>query len=291
MVTNVVDPEGDPTLGDYFDKTLGTINNAVFTTLFFDVSFGAFKSVELDEDGNTVYEDEPVEETAKTEFKARLTTKAGLPILNAQGKPRIITITEGTKYQPVPEVRKPARQLKDPKTPKVSGPTAPFLVVFLAAGAVFFTFWHGFINFRGFKHAIDIVRGKFSSADDAGEIPPFRALTSALSATVGLGNIAGVAIAVKLGGPGAIFWMMFLGFFGMTAKFHESSLAQMFRIKNDDGTVSGGPMYYLDRGLKQINPALAVPGKVLAIIFAVFCMGAALGGGERLQVLGVGHGS
>ena len=104
-----------------------------------------------------------------------------------------------------------------------------------------------------------------------------------MSATVGLGNIAGVAIAVKLGGPGAIFWMMFLGLFGMTAKFHESSLAQMFRVKNPDGSISGGPMYYLDHGFKKINNGMGTLGKVLAIIFAVFCMGASLGGGNMFQ--------
>ena len=281
MVTNVVEPDGDPSLGDRFDATLSTINTAAFTTLFFDVSFGAFKSEVVDEQGNTIYEDEPVPGEAEADFKAILTTKAGLPILTADGKPRVITVTKGSTYQPVPEVGKPARQLKDPKTPQTEGAELKFLVVFLALGAIFFTFWHGLINFRGFKHAIDIVRGKFTSKDDTGEIPPFRALTSALSATVGLGNIAGVAIAVKTGGPGAIFWMMFLGFFGMTAKFHESALAQMFRIKNDDGTVSGGPMYVLDKGFKQIG--LGPFGKVLAVIFAVFCMCAALGGGNMFQ--------
>lgn len=173
----------------------------------------------------------------------------------------------------------------DPETgnPVTKTANVPFMVVFLAAGAVFFTFWHGFINIRGFKHAIDVVRGKFSDPSDPGDLPPFRALTSALSATVGLGNIASVAIAVKTGGPGAIFWMMFLGLFGMTAKFHESTLAQIFRRQNPDGTVSGGPMFYLEEGLKQINPAMGYVGKVLAIIFAVFCMLAALGGGNMFQ--------
>ncbi|MFN3168846.1 MAG: alanine/glycine:cation symporter family protein [Phycisphaeraceae bacterium] len=282
-VTNVIEPAGDPTLGERFDGTLNAINGVVFGTLFRDVSFGAFQHTVTDDQGNVVYEDEPAKETAKAQFQAYLTTKSGQPILDAQGNPRIVTVKQGDTYQPVPEIGKPLRRLKDPKTAKVEGPTAPFLVVFLAAGAIFFTLWHGFINVRGFKHAIDIVRGKFSSSNDAGDIPPFRALTSALSATVGLGNIAGVAIAVKLGGPGAIFWMMFLGLFGMTAKFHESTLAQMFRIKNDDGTVSGGPMYVLDQGFKRINGGVGVVGKVLAVIFAVFCMCAALGGGNMFQ--------
>jgi len=127
------------------------------------------------------------------------------------------------------------------------------------------------------------VRGKFSTADDPGDITPFRALTSALSATVGLGNIAGVAIALNRGGPGAIFWMMVLGIFGMTAKYHESTLAQIFRKKNEDGTISGGPMYYLDQGLPQVHPSLRVPGKVLAIMFALFCIAASFGGGNMFQ--------
>jgi AGCS family alanine or glycine:cation symporter len=280
LVTNLELPASDPTLGDRFDSTLGAINTAVFTTLFFDVSFGAFRAEEVDEAGNTVYEIKAIEKEADTEFEAILTTRAGFPIQKPNGEYRTITVPVGAKYQPVSAPGKPDTEQGDPT---VSGPKAPFLVVFLALGAIFFTIWHGFINIRGFKHAIDIVRGKFSRSDDEGEIPPFRALTSALSATVGLGNIAGVAIAVKLGGPGAIFWMMFLGLFGMTAKFHESSLAQMFRIKNPDGSVSGGPMYYLDHGFKQINNGMGALGKVLAIIFAVFCMGASLGGGNMFQ--------
>ncbi|MEM6459544.1 MAG: alanine/glycine:cation symporter family protein [Planctomycetota bacterium] len=159
----------------------------------------------------------------------------------------------------------------------------PFLVVWLGFGAVFYTVYHGFINVRGMRHALQIVRGKWAGAGDTGDIPPFRALTSALSATVGLGNIAGVAIAMVTGGPGALFWMMVLGLFGMTSKFHETTLAQMFRVKNADGTMSGGPMFFLDRGLKQVHPGLAPVGKVLAVVFAMFLMGAALGGGNMFQ--------
>ena len=280
LVTSIELPAGDPTLGDRFDSTLSTINTAVFTTLFFDVSFGAFRSEVVDESGNPAYEIKAVQKEADAEFEAILTTRSGIPIKKPNGEYRTITVPAGAKYQPVSTAGKPDTEQGDQL---ISGPKAPFLVVFLALGAIFFTFWHGFINIRGFKHAIDIVRGKFSRKDDDGEIPPFRALTSALSATVGLGNIAGVAIAVKLGGPGAIFWMMFLGLFGMTAKFHESSLAQMFRVKNPDGSISGGPMYYLDHGFKKINNGMGTLGKVLAIIFAVFCMGASLGGGNMFQ--------
>jgi AGCS family alanine or glycine:cation symporter len=163
------------------------------------------------------------------------------------------------------------------------GVSLPFLVVWLGFGAFFYTLYHGFINLRAFRHAWQIVRGKWAASDDTGDIPPFRALTSALSATVGLGNIAGVAIAMVVGGPGALFWMMVLGLFGMTSKFHETTLAQMYRIKNPDGSMSGGPMYFLDRGFKDINPKLAPLGKVLAIVFAFFLMGAAIGGGNMFQ--------
>ena len=166
---------------------------------------------------------------------------------------------------------------------KLIEPAVPFLVIFLTLGAVFFTLWHRFINIRAFFHAWKIVFGKYTHKSDVGDLTPFRALTSALSATVGLGNIASVAVAMVMGGPGALFWMMFLGLCGMCAKFHESTLAQMFRVKNEDGTISGGPMYYLDKGLKQVHPSLAGLGKTLAIIFAIFCMFAALGGGNMFQ--------
>ncbi|MEM6821139.1 MAG: alanine/glycine:cation symporter family protein [Verrucomicrobiota bacterium] len=176
-------------------------------------------------------------------------------------------------------------EVTDPKTGEVSkeGPKLPFLVVYLAIGAVFFTLYHRFINLRGFRHAIEVVRGKYNKGEQEGDITPFRALTSALSATVGLGNIAGVAVAMVLGGPGALFWMMFLGLFGMTSKFHESTLAQMYRTKNPDGTISGGPMFYLSEGLGEMGGFWKPAGKIIAVVFAVFCMGASLGGGNMFQ--------
>lgn len=167
---------------------------------------------------------------------------------------------------------------KDPK------PVAfPFIVGVLMVGAVFFTLWFRFINFRGFRHAIDVVRGKFDNPNDVGEISHFRALTSALSATVGLGNIAGVAIAIRLGGPGAVFWMVTMALFGMSAKFSSCTLAQLFRQENKDGSISGGPMYYLDIGLKKKGPGFAKLGKGLAVMFAVMVMGGAIGGGNMFQ--------
>ncbi len=157
----------------------------------------------------------------------------------------------------------------------------PVIVWVLMLGAIFFTIYHSFINFRGFKHSLDVVKGKYDDPNHPGEISHFQALTSALSATVGLGNIAGVAVAVGVGGPGAVFWMIILGLFGMTSKFHECTLAQFYRKVDKDGTVHGGPMYYLSLGLKERG--LGALGKILAIVFAVFCIGGSFGGGNMFQ--------
>ena len=160
--------------------------------------------------------------------------------------------------------------------------SVPLMVALLFFGAIFFTFYFGFINLRGFTHALRVVAGKYDREDDVGDISHFRALTSALSATVGLGNIAGVAIAIQRGGPGAIFWMVLAAVFGMTAKFSSCTLAQLYRQKNADGSISGGPMYYLDIGLKERG--FGVLGKVLGVIFAIFAIAGCLGGGGMFQV-------
>lgn len=157
----------------------------------------------------------------------------------------------------------------------------PLVVWILMLGSIFYTFFYGFLNIRGFKHAIDVVRGKYDDPDHPGEISHFQALTSALSATVGLGNIAGVAVAIGVGGPGAAVWMMLMGLFGMSAKFHECSLAQVYRTVDEDGTVHGGPMYYLERGLGEMG--LATLGKILAVIFAIFAIMGSFGGGNMFQ--------
>ena len=127
----------------------------------------------------------------------------------------------------------------------------PLIVIVLLFGAVYFTFYFNFINVRGFTHAIDIVKGKYDNPDDDGQISHFQALTSALSATIGLGNIAGVAVAVSLGGPGAVFWMIFIAFFSMSAKFVSCTLGQLYRKVHPDGSIDGGPMYYLQYGLSE----------------------------------------
>lgn len=157
----------------------------------------------------------------------------------------------------------------------------PFVVVWLVLGATFFTIRMKFINIRGFKHAIDLIKGKFDNPNDKGEVSHFQALATALSATVGLGNIAGVAIAITVGGPGATFWMIIAGLLGMSSKFTEVTLGVKYRKINENGEVSGGPMYYLSNALKKRN--LGVLGKFLAAIFAILVIGASLGGGNMFQ--------
>lgn len=157
----------------------------------------------------------------------------------------------------------------------------PLIVAWLAIAATIFTIYFGFIQLRGFGHAIALVSGKYSDPNDAGEVSHFQALATALSGTVGLGNIAGVAVAISIGGPGATFWMILVGFLGMASKFVECTLAVKYRRENADGTISGGPMYSLSRGLA----AKGMPGigKFLAVFFAVCCILGSLGGGNMFQ--------
>jgi alanine or glycine:cation symporter, AGCS family len=170
------------------------------------------------------------------------------------------------------------------KTSKDNGIVLPFAVFWLALGAAFFTLRMGFINLRGFRHAIDVVRGKYTDPNNqgTGDVSHFQALAAALSATVGLGNIAGVAIAVAIGGPGATFWMILAGLLGMTSKFTECSLGQKYRKVRPDGTVMGGAMYYLSDGLKRRG--LGGLGMVLAVTFAILCVGGSIAGGNSYQV-------
>lgn len=157
----------------------------------------------------------------------------------------------------------------------------PFVVVWLVLGALYFTIRMKFINIRGFKHAIELIRGQYDKPNDKGEVSHFQALATALSATVGLGNIAGVAIAITVGGPGATFWMIIAGLLGMASKFTEVTLGVKYRNINEYGEVSGGPMFYLSKALAKRN--LGNLGKVLAVIFAILVIGASLGGGNMFQ--------
>jgi AGCS family alanine or glycine:cation symporter len=159
----------------------------------------------------------------------------------------------------------------------------PLIVLWLVFGALFFTLRMRFVNLRLFRHAIDVVRGKYTNPNSVGEVSHFQALTSALSATVGLGNIAGVAIAVGIGGPGATFWMIVAGFLGMASKFTECTLGQKYRTVSESGEVMGGAMHYLSRGLKS-ERGLPKVGQGLAILFCILCVGASFGGGNAFQV-------
>lgn len=157
----------------------------------------------------------------------------------------------------------------------------PLVVLVLIGAAVFFTIRFDFVNLRGLRHAFDVVRGRYDDPNTPGEVSHFQALNAALSATVGLGNIAGVAIAVSVGGPGAVFWMMMAALFGMTSKFAECTLGVMYRRVDANGNVQGGPMVYLRDGLAEIGlPRL---GKYLSVTFAVLCIGGSFGGGNMFQ--------
>jgi len=183
------------------------------------------------------------------------------------------------------------------KIPITESVGVPWVLIVLIVGAAYFTIYFKFINFSGFFTAINVVRGKYDNVDSqqpqedilktikiegAGEVSHFQVLTAALSATVGLGNIAGVAIALSIGGAGATFWMILIGLLGMASKFVECTLGVKYREISEDGTVFGGPMYYLKKGLGELGFKNA--GKILAVIFAIMCVGGSFGGGNMFQV-------
>lgn len=157
----------------------------------------------------------------------------------------------------------------------VLGVQVPLVVAWLVAAALFFTLYLNFLNLRGFKHAIRLVRGDYSKASDPGEVTHFQALATAVSGTVGIGNIGGVAVAISAGGPGATFWMIVAGLLAMSTKFVECALGTMYRRENPDGSVSGGPMYYLERGLSDRGkPGLGrAVGRFYALGIVVGCLG------------------
>ena len=180
----------------------------------------------------------------------------------------------------------------------------PFVLILLVGSALFFTLYFGFPNFRYFKTAINIVRGKFDDLDHhsvgnselaidgdivdtigdeskEGEVTHFQALATAVSGTVGNGNIAGVALAIALGGPGATFWMVVCGLLGMSTKFVECTLGVQYRDVGEDGTIYGGPMYYISKGLKE--KGFTILGKIAAVFFAIFAIGGSFGGGNAAQ--------
>ena len=157
----------------------------------------------------------------------------------------------------------------------------PLVLFVMVTGGIFFTFRYGFINVTLFRHAIDVLKGDYDNPDDEGEISHFQALTSALSATVGLGNIAGVAVAIGAGGPGAVFWIWIVAFFGMCLKFSSCTFAQLYRIKDSRGEMLGGPMVYLSEGLKR--KGFTNIGKLFGGFFAMMTILASFGGGNLFQ--------
>lgn len=163
----------------------------------------------------------------------------------------------------------------------------PFVIFLLVGSALFFTIYFGFPNIRYFWTSINVVRGKYDDVDKNnsdskdGEVSHFQALATAVSGTVGNGNIAGVALAIALGGPGATFWMIICGLLGMSTKFVECTLGVHYRDVDENGVVYGGPMYYLSKGLK--SKGFVTLGKVSAVLFAIFCIGGSFGGGNAAQ--------
>tara|TARA_B100000902_G_scaffold400059_1_gene475371 strand:+ start:27177 stop:28727 length:1551 start_codon:yes stop_codon:yes gene_type:complete len=173
----------------------------------------------------------------------------------------------------------------------------PFVLILLVFSAIFFTIYFVFPNIRYFKIAVNTVRGKYDDLENTqiqndikdtikdeskhGEVSHFQALATAVSGTVGNGNIAGVALAIALGGPGATFWMIICGLLGMSTKFVECTLGVQYRDVGEDGTVYGGPMYYISKGLK--DRGFKFFGKIAAVLFAIFCIGGSFGGGNAAQ--------
>jgi AGCS family alanine or glycine:cation symporter len=167
--------------------------------------------------------------------------------------------------------------------PTIGETQLPLVVILLVGGAIFFSVYNQFINLRGFRHSIDVTRGAYDDPDDPGETTHFQALMTALSATVGLGNIAGVAVAVSLGGPGATFWMVVAAFFGMCTKFVECSLGVKYRNEYEDGHVSGGPMYYIDRLSDKFSWMPDGVSKAFAAFFALATIAGGLGAANMFQ--------
>ncbi len=157
----------------------------------------------------------------------------------------------------------------------------PFIVLWLVFASLYFSFYFNFVNIFYFKRALKVAFGKYDSPNHPGEITHFQSFTAAMSGTIGLGNIAGVAVAISIGGPGAMLWMILTAFFGMTLKFVEVSLGHKYRVIHEDGTVSGGAIRYLSDGLGNIGYEKL--GKFLAVFFAICCIGGSFGGGNMFQ--------
>lgn len=202
---------------------------------------------------------------------------------------------DGAESGTLANIEKSINELFDPIAEKLSafvfaeitvfGATFPWIVAWLVVAGAIFTGYFGFIQFRGFKLATQIVRGQYTRDDEPGEISHFQALSSAVSGTVGLGNIAGVGVAVTIGGAGATFWMILCGLLGMCTKFVECTLGVKYRTIHEDGTVSGGPMHYLRKGIAEKLPGNLgkVVGSVLAVLASIMILFFGIGGGNMFQ--------
>ncbi|MCB7480946.1 amino acid carrier protein [Christiangramia sediminis] len=201
----------------------------------------------------------------------------GEVIYNSENKQHVIE--QGAQYFAAIEYDEPIALLHPNGDPQQK--SIPFIVVWLVLGALFFTIRLGFINIRGFKHALELAKGKYDDPNAPGQVTHFQALATAVSGTVGLGNIAGVAVAISLGGAGATMWMILAGLLGMSSKFVECTLGVKYRFINSEGRVFGGPMNYLRYGLEKRNKRGL--GKFLAAFFAILAIGASFGGGNMFQ--------
>ncbi len=221
--------------------------------------------------------EEAIEVTANASGTLKYLANEGEVIYNSENKEHVIEEGAHNLAQIVYDEKIPLTHPNgDPQTKNI-----PFIVVWLLFGALFFTIRMGFINIRGFKHSLQLARGKYDDPNAPGQVTHFQALATAVSGTVGLGNIAGVAVAVSLGGAGATFWMIIAGLLGMSSKFVECTLGVKYRFINKEGRVFGGPMNYLRYGLEKRNKKGL--GKVLAGLFAVLAIGASFGGGNMFQ--------
>ncbi len=271
----------------------------IFLVLFFTAfPFRASAAVSLDDRINSVVE--PASDAVggllftPLTFRKPDTSPVAGTVTAVDEEQRTVTVMTAAGEERVIKLKPKGMLLVEPGIAVLEGAdltigiVIPFILAWLMVGSVFFTLVFRFVNFRLFKLALDIVRGKHDDPDDPGEVTHFQALTAALSGTVGLGNIAGVAIAISVGGPGATFWMVLAGLFGMSIKFVECTLGVKFRhIDPKTGVVHGGPMWYLSRGISQRFNGSAFGtalGTFLAVMSAVLVIGGSIGGGNMFQV-------
>jgi AGCS family alanine or glycine:cation symporter len=318
--------EDDKTVQQRVDEAFAEVNDYLIPVLFFDVLRGAADpdieavdakladartrladALALPEDDRDPLVVDNVKREVKTlsMWKATLDAKAAAPAnlkIAREGLERLEKAAAGSEDELVKKALEDQKRAVAALEAQADATifALPLIIVFLLAGGIFFTIRYGFINLRLFGHSIGVIRGKYDNPEDHGEISHFQALTSALSATVGLGNIAGVAVAISAGGAGAVFWMWVVAFFGMSSKFSSCTLAQMYRRVSDDMEhaaegegarkrrrehVLGGPMVYLAEGMKEVfGRTFGTPfGKVLAVLFAFFAIMGSLGGGNMFQ--------